>query len=128
MITRLQGFAALSFTAIGIGIALVAREFTIVEGMTFDDVSLLALLTLVDFVLILIAAANIRWAQYVYVGLFGAGLKFRVEGLFDLPADDSLFAGATVVAFALHVVAIVMLVIEVRAQREASRMEPASAR
>lgn len=127
MMTRLQGFAALSFTAIGIGIALVAREFTLVEGLTFDDVSLLALLTLVDFVLILIAAANVRWAQYVYVGLFGAGLKFRVESLFDLPADDSLFAGATVVAFALHMVAIALLFIEVRAQREASRMEPASA-
>jgi hypothetical protein len=122
MFTRLTTFAALSLAAIGISIALVVRQALQLETTDMGEVGLFAALTLLDIVLVLLAAANLRWAQLVYGALFGLGLKARIDGLLALPADDPLFAAAIVLGFAMHLVAIVILIVEVRAQRTAAKL------
>ncbi|MGF1623487.1 MAG: hypothetical protein ACFCVH_01275 [Alphaproteobacteria bacterium] len=127
MINRLHVFAVLSLTAIGIGAALVVRDYLQITNPDMGEIALVAGLTALDILLILLAAANLRWAQYIYAGLFGAGLHNRISGLFDLMAADPAVAIVALLPLSLHVVAIVVLVLELRAQRDAARLNAARA-
>jgi hypothetical protein len=114
---RLRVFAGLALTALAFGLGLLTLVVVQDDSAPLSDLWLNGGLLLVDLPLILLSAANLRWAQIIYVGLFFFGLHHRIGELGGLFKADAGIGLAALVIVAVQIAATIVLIREVRAQR-----------
>jgi len=117
---RLRVFTGLALTALVLGLGLLALIVVQDDSAPLSDLWLNGGLLLIDLPLILLSAANLRWAQIIHVGLFFFGLHHRTNEIGDLFKVDAGVGFATLVIVALQIAATIVLIREVRAQRAAA--------
>ncbi len=119
MYRPLHVFTTLTLLSLAIGVAMVFRDAALIPGLTLSDLALPAGLLAVELALILCAARDLRWAQYVYVFLFFFGVVFRLAAVSDLFGADPFAGMVMLIAFVLNAIGVGALFMELNAQRRA---------